>query len=61
MAHMRQALVGGLAFYVVAALLIRLASGSWHVALHGGFYIALVFTIWLEARLSGSYPPRSKD
>lgn len=52
MTPMKKAMAGGLLFYVAAVVLIGLASGSWHVGVHGGLYIALVFTLWLESRLS---------
>ena len=52
MAPMKRALAAGLAFYVAVAILLRLASGSWHVAVHGGLYVAAVFTMWIESRLS---------
>ena len=42
----------GILFLIGVVLLIGLASGSWHVALHGGVYISAIFTLWLEARLS---------
>ena len=52
MTHLRKTMAYGLLFFVCVVLLIGLASGSWHVALHGGVYIAGIFTLWLEARLS---------
>lgn len=52
MATMKKALAAGLAFYVAVAVLIGLASGNWHVAVHGGLYVAVVFTLWIESRLS---------
>ncbi len=47
-----RALAGGAAFFAVVGPALGLLSGSWHVGLHGGFWIALAFTFWLESRLS---------
>lgn len=52
MPHWKRVLAYGTLFYVVVAAGFGLASGSWQVGLHGAFYVACVFMVWLEARYS---------
>jgi len=52
MPHAPKVLGYGLLFYAGVATVLGFASGSWHVALHGGFYLSLAFAFWLEARYS---------
>ena len=52
MSPMKRAMLGGLLFFIAIVLLIGKASGNWHLGLHGGVYIAVVFTVWLESRFS---------
>jgi FtsH-binding integral membrane protein len=46
-------LLSGLGFGVVVATVIGLATGSPQLGLHGAFWIALVFTLWIESRMAG--------
>ena len=46
----RIVLGGWLAFFVVAAGAISLASGKPQLGLHGAFWMSLPFALWLESR-----------
>jgi hypothetical protein len=43
-------LLAGLGFGLGVSSLIAVASGSPQLGLHGGFWIALTFVLWLEWR-----------
>ncbi|MBS2017456.1 MAG: hypothetical protein JST00_31525 [Deltaproteobacteria bacterium] len=52
MSHARKVLVRTLAFFVLFTIVVGLASGSWHLGLHGACYVSLAFAMWLDARYS---------
>lgn len=52
MSHARKVLGWTVGFFVLFTILVGLASGSWHLGLHGGCYVSLAFAMWLDARYS---------